>query len=225
MQQLNSQYLTKVYTSLSIMMLLCTIGVSTGMHCNLSNYNTLFCVLSIVFTIISVGGFFSNNQFVAELFTYATCTCLGLTISDLIHIVTYIDPLIIPQALGYTTVIFITSSVYVFINDPFKDNTKMLYYVGQLLYTLLTLTIVTTIVNNVFVKSSFVDSIELYVGLVIFSVYVVYDTSVIVQRCKYKNINYNWYILDAMNLFLDFLNLFVRIIRFLIELKTPKKKK
>jgi len=62
---------------------------------------------------------------------------------------------------------------------------------------------------NIFLGSSFLFSIELNLGLLLFVGFVIFDTQLIVEKAAAGNKDY---VLHALELFLDFLNIFVRLL-------------
>jgi len=64
-------------------------------------------------------------------------------------------------------------------------------------------------------------SVELYVGLLMFCGYVLYDTQIIIEKATYSQ-DFVWH---AMSLFIDFVAIFVRILIILLNREQTKKKK
>ena len=56
---------------------------------------------------------------------------------------------------------------------------------------------------------SYIMQIELYFGLVLFCVFILFDTQLIVERFNSGNDDYIWHSID---LFLDFINIFRRLL-------------
>ena len=63
---------------------------------------------------------------------------------------------------------------------------------------------------NIFVMNNTLDMILCVVGIIIFTLYVSYDINVI---CKYYDDNDNFAIVGAFNLYLDFVNIFIKLLR------------
>ena len=59
----------------------------------------------------------------------------------------------------------------------------------------------------VFPDSSALHTVILYLGVVLFSIYIVYDVSMICNKLGYDD-----YIVAALELYLDIINLFLRIL-------------
>eukprot|EP00668_Euglena_longa_P040463 GGOE01053281.1.p2 GENE.GGOE01053281.1~~GGOE01053281.1.p2 ORF type:complete len:136 (-),score=36.26 GGOE01053281.1:195-602(-) len=74
---------------------------------------------------------------------------------------------------------------------------------------------------NMFMHSSSIFIFQLYGGLLMFSAYVIYDTQVIVEKAR--TLTHPDYIRDSLELFIDFVALFVRIL--IILMRNSEKKR
>lgn len=72
---------------------------------------------------------------------------------------------------------------------------------------------------NLFMRTEFIFNIQLYFGLIVFIGYVVFDSQMIVEKAAAGNTDVQ---MHALELFLDFVAIFVRL---LIILSKNKKKK
>ena len=63
---------------------------------------------------------------------------------------------------------------------------------------------------NIFVMNNTLDMILCVAGIIIFTLYVSYDINVI---CKHYDDNDNFAIIGAFNLYLDFINIFIKLLR------------
>jgi FtsH-binding integral membrane protein len=112
---------------------------------------------------------------------------------------------LINQALYGTIIIFLIMTIIALLLSYFNIDISWLglYLFGALLGLIIATLLMFAIYNN---NSSF-NNILLIVGLVLFSVFVVYDTNIILNK-NYKN-NY----LDAsLDFYLSFVNIFVRVL-------------
>ena len=74
---------------------------------------------------------------------------------------------------------------------------------------------------NLFFHNQAIHSASLYLGLLIYAGYVLYDTQVILNKAKQ---GYDNAVGDALHLFLDFLGLFIRILIILNNNNNKKKR-
>ncbi|KAI9296302.1 hypothetical protein K502DRAFT_323870 [Neoconidiobolus thromboides FSU 785] len=75
---------------------------------------------------------------------------------------------------------------------------------------------------NSFIRSSGIDFVNLYLGVIIFSAYIIYDTQVIVEKASQ---GFSDVIIDSLNLFVDFIGLLVRLIILLSKNQQDKERK
>ena len=74
---------------------------------------------------------------------------------------------------------------------------------------------------NIFLRSRLFNSMELYLSLFMFSLYVIYDTCQIIQRAEMGSKDY---LMDAMKLYTDLIELFVRILILLAKSKQDERR-
>jgi len=136
----------------------------------------------------------------------------GLSIGPLLQSVLDIDPAIVTTAFLATVCVFgcFSASAY------FAERRSYLY-LGGLLGTSLSSLVVLGLMN-MFIRSPFMFNIGLYFGLLVFCGFVVFDTQLIIEKAAVGEKDYIW---DALELFLDFVNIFVRL---LVILSKDKKK-
>jgi modulator of FtsH protease len=78
--------------------------------------------------------------------------------------------------------------------------------IGLILFLLLFLLLIFQLVSIFFVKSSTMMKIFAYLGLILFSAYIIYDTNRLMQR------NYNGdFVTASLDYYLDFINIFIDI--------------
>lgn len=126
----------------------------------------------------------------------------GIMVSPLIAQVAAVDPAIPLKAFLLTVVVFGCFSLAALLTP----DRRFLYLYGVLttcLFGLLTLTIL-----NVFVQSPMIQNVWLYGGLVLFSLFVAVDTQIIIERALRGDSDS---VHSALDLFLDALNIFIRI--------------
>lgn len=134
----------------------------------------------------------------------------GLTMTRILLSAIEVNPILIPEALIITSVVFISLSAYAYFSK--KDFT----FLGGILFILLIVGIVAAL--GIFAASYF-TTIDLFLANIaisafftlLFSAWVLYDMSSILRH--YSNDDY---IPAVVSLYIDFINLFVNILSLLI---------
>lgn len=135
----------------------------------------------------------------------------GLTIGPLIDYILVVDhsERIVMNASILTALVFGSFTL-----ASLLTNKRSFIYLGGLLGSLLSLYSWMTFVN-IFLNSKTLYSVELYLGLLMFSGYVMYDTQLIIYRATYlKSFDVVSHTLD---LFIDLVGIFVRILLILFK--------
>ncbi|XP_064388565.1 probable Bax inhibitor 1 [Halichondria panicea] len=124
-----------------------------------------------------------------------------------------INPSIIPTAFLGTCVIFACFSLAALLSEK-----RSFLYLGGFLMSGLSMLCLMMFIN-IFIGSYMAFQIELYGGLFLFCGFILFDTQLIVEKCERGDNDYIWHSLD---LFLDFVNIFCRL---LIILASKEKKR
>lgn len=140
--------------------------------------------------------------------------CTGLSLGPLLSVVVSIDPSIIPTAFLGTCVIFGCFSLAAL----YSERRAWLFLGGMLMSGLSIMCLVMFL--NIFFHSYLAMQFELYFGLVIFCGFILFDTQLIVEKFNSGNTDY---IFHSIDLFLDFINIFRRLL--IIMASKEKKKK
>lgn len=111
---------------------------------------------------------------------------------------------IVIEAFAITSVIFIGLTLFT-MQSKIDFN-----FLGPMLFVSLLVLIVWGMFANFFFTSFVFNQVYALAGVIIFSLYVVYDTHQIMN-----NLSYDEYIAGAINLYLDFINLFLFMLRLL----------
>ncbi|XP_017048537.1 bax inhibitor 1-like [Drosophila ficusphila] len=206
------KHLSKVY------MVLGSTAAATAMGALLQMRDFLdLGALAVVAALILVLGLIfykdnGKNYYTRLSMLYALGFCSGQTLGPIDNICS-INPAIILSALTGTFAIFISLSLVALLSKQ----GKYLYLGGMLASVIATMALL-SLLNMVF-KSYFVEVTELYVSLFVFAAFIVYDTQNIVVKCRNGNRDV---VQHAMDLFLDVLNIFRRL---LIILKQREERK
>jgi FtsH-binding integral membrane protein len=140
----------------------------------------------------------------------------GLSTGPLLDMAISIDPSIIVTAFFGTCVMFgcfTLASLY-------APDRKFLYLGGTLLSLLSTMFWMALL--NVFIGSHFLFQLNLYVGLAVMCGFVLYDTQLIIEKRRMGDQDYIWHSVD---LFIDFIDIFRRLVIILAQKEERSKKK
>jgi len=139
----------------------------------------------------------------------------GNALGPLLAISIDLDPTIVVTAFMGTCVVF-----GCFTASALLAERRSYLYLGGLLSSGLSLLLVLSFLNILF-RSSAVASVSIYLGLMTFSGFIIFDTQLMVERAAQGNSDFVW---DSLNLFLDFVNVFVRILAILNKNKRDSRK-
>jgi len=140
----------------------------------------------------------------------------GLSLGPLMSHTLHVDPTIIVTAFLATTTIFAC-----FTAAALMAKRRSYLYLGGILSSVLSALMLLSVVS-MFTSNPWLRSIQLYAGLVMFCGYILFDTQVIIEKVSGGDTDYVWH---SVELFIDFVAVFVRIVHILLELSDNKKKK
>jgi len=195
-------HLKNVYLTLVFLSLVAGVG---------SYMNILYGVGGFLTTILSVVSLISLYATPKEMVFNRFCLLggfgllQGVSLGPLINYVSKMDD-------GNSIIFFaLAASISIFscfsLAALFSERRAWLYMGGFLFNSLFLMCWISLI--NIFVTSSFLLDIQIYFGLVVFSLYVIFDTQLIIEKAENGD---NDYVLHSIDLFLDLINIFVRIL-------------
>lgn len=200
-------FIRKVYALFFAAILFAVGGVMIGF----ANPELMIAVVNnrLIVLLLMIGGIFGAQAVrhvkgvnLAALFGFTTMT--GVIISPLLFYVSSVNPVSIFQAGVLTVGIFGGLTAYVFISKKDFSFMRGMLMVGLIIIVLASLL-------NVFFVSSMGLGFAVAIGaLILFSGFVLYDTSNIIRRYPTSE-----YIAGAMDLYLDAFNIFLALIRIL----------
>ncbi|XP_009881467.1 PREDICTED: bax inhibitor 1 [Charadrius vociferus] len=145
-------------------------------------------------------------------FAFLTGTNLG----PLLEICVSINPSIVPTAFLGTATIFACFSL-----SALYARRRSFLYLGGFLLSGLTLMLLSSVVNA-FVGSTWLFTANLYLGLMIMCGFVLFDTQLIIEKAESGDKDYIWHCVD---LFVDFANIFRKLLMILGMTENKKKEK
>jgi FtsH-binding integral membrane protein len=202
-------HLTKVYATLS-----CMLGAtSIGIWLSITDEYYPGPFLSFFLTFGSICGLFftydypdSSSLRQGLLLTF--CLCQGFSLSPLIDHAVDVDPSIILMAAVSTFLVFASFTLC----SLFSKRRSHLY-LGSILSSATFILFGSSILNSYFYFRG-LYMLQLYGGLIIFCLYVLYDTQKIIEQANRGN---KKVINHALGLFIDVVAIFVRIVHILIN--------
>jgi len=204
-----SDFLKKVYGLLSLQLLFtsmfCYITVQTKQLEPFIKDETIF-LSSIVFSIASICGmyFYSKSYPLNILLLVMFTICESFIISRICFIsVLEGKQELVLLALSTTTTVFISLSAFAAFTKKDFTYLQNLLYVG-------TFTLLVLFVSRIFIISSILDLFMCWFGILLFSGFILYDTSLIFNKFGPDDA-----IIATLNLYLDFINMFLMILQLL----------
>lgn len=211
------RHLKKVYGTLAISMLTAAAGAYVHLFTNLLQAGLLTAIGSIGMMIWLAATSHTKENEMKRLGIFMGFTFLcGISLGPLLDFVITIDPSIITTALMGTSLIFISFSVAALYNT----NRTFLFMGGFLLSALSWMCLLTLM--NIFFQSRMIYDFNVYGGLLVFCGFVLYDTQLIVEKARSGDDDYIW---QCVDLFLDFINIFRRLLIILANKEGDKKKR
>ena len=149
-------------------------------------------------------------------YLYALSFFIGYLMGPGLHMIAEFDPSMLVQAVSYTAILFGSfTSVALF------SKRRSYLFLGGVINTVIFCMMWNRLLSWVFGYST-VSMAHLMVGLFVASMYVVYDTQLIIERAEmgFKDVPS-----QTLTLFLDLVEMFIRVLRILMELQEKDRKK
>jgi len=204
------RHLTKTYLALTATTMAAAAGVIFNLYYHISHNLSLFALFGALLAVL-----FTPEHRLKERcgFLGAFGFFQGMVMAPLIGFVMTVDPRIISTAFLSTTTIFVCFSL----SALFSQRRSWLY-LGGFLSSALSMLVLSSWFSLLF-GGQFLFNFQLYFGLLVFIGYVIFDTQLMIERAS---IGSKDFVSDALQLFTDFVAIFIRI---LIILTKDRKKK
>ena len=210
------KHLKNVYASLAISTLAAAAGAAVHLFTEFLKGGLLASLGSIGF--ILALGFTSNepkNQRKRLGYLVGFALCTGLSLGPLLEHVIAVDPTIVSTAFFSSTLIFVCFSL----TALWAEERSFLYLGGSLISGLSIMCLMGLM--NIFFQSTLIYQLHLYGGLLLFCGFILYDTQLIIEKKRNGDNDFIWHSVD---LFLDFINIFRRILIILSNKEERKRK-
>ncbi|MBP3040533.1 Bax inhibitor-1/YccA family protein [Bacillaceae bacterium Marseille-Q3522] len=199
----NQQYLPAVLRAFAISLGIAFIGTLTGQFIP----PVLFIPLVVLELVMLLGAFFlRRRKAISYPFLYVFTFISGITTYPIVsYYVSTVGGNVVLMALGTTTTVFAGLAVYA------STTKRDLSFLGGILMAALLALIAISIFQLFFPVSTNGMLAYSFIGVLVFSGYVLYD----INRIKKHGLTAEEVPLMALNLYLDFVNLFISILRIL----------
>lgn len=167
-------------------------------------FNHRWTVFVSMFGAIAVmlGLFWKRRSYPLNFYLLALFT--GLEAYSIGNLVTFYDPVVVMQALLITLGLFLGLTLFTLQSKYDFSNW------GTYLFGGLWVLVITGVIAMFFPYNRTVELVYCGVGALIFSAYIIYDTYIITKKLSPEE-----YIIGAVSLYLDLINLFITILRLL----------
>ncbi|WP_147533543.1 Bax inhibitor-1/YccA family protein [Bacillus marasmi] len=196
-----TQYLPSVLRTFALSLAISVIGMAAGVFVP----PALFLPLIILeFVLLISAFFFRKRKAIGYTFVYFFTFISGITTYPIIaHYLSIIGANAVFMAFGTTAVVFTGLAVYA------STTKRDLSFLGGMLFAALLALVAISIFNLIWPLSSTGMLAFSFIGVLVFSGYVLFDFN----RMKHYGVSAEEVPLMALNLYLDFINLFINILR------------
>eukprot|EP00903_Cladosiphon_okamuranus_P015222 g14068.t1 len=194
------RHLANVYAALAGTVLACALGAALDLWLHVGGLLTLVGGFGVMMWLMADQNKTNYAKRSGILLLFGLLK--GFSLGPLIDLVLRVDPAILVTALLATTTVFVC-----FAGAALFTKRRSYLYLGGVLSSGLIVLLMGSLLN-VFMRNDFLLSVQLYAGLAIFCGYVIFDTQLIVEKASLGDRDFAWH---AMELFIDFVGIFVRI--------------
>jgi uncharacterized protein len=199
--QTSTEFMPSVIRTFALSLAIAFLGTMAGVFVPPS----LFLPLAILeFVMLMIAVFFRRKKAISYTFLYLFTFISGITLFPIVsYYASTAGANIVMMAFGSTTIIFTGVAIY-----AAKSKHNFSFLGGFLLAALLALVAIS--IFNIFMPLGSTGMLAFsFIGVLVFSGYVLYDFS----RMKHYGVSAEEVPLMALNLYLDFINLFVSLLR------------
>ena len=206
--------MTRVYTLLMVCCMVCAFGMWLNTAHIISGFfmNLISFALSIylVFQISNR----SNTEEMRMFYLGGLAFQMGYLVGPFMNVLVEVEPMIVVQALVYTGAAFTSFSLI-----SLCSKRRSYLFLGAIITTVVQVMILNSLIRWI-TGYGFSGMPYLLVGLFLSCMYIIYDTQVIIERAERGDKDVPTH---TMLLFVDLFDLFIKILRILIELNKDKK--
>lgn len=201
-------HLEKVYLTLAALLVVSAVGVSTAQILPLGTWVPAIGFMACMMLLLNTSN--QPSKLNKRYGLLAGCALFqGATLGPLVKIVLATHPGILVTAFLGTSIIFACFSAAALLSRR-----RSWLYLGGTLSSAMTVLLLMRLGSYFLGGRAFVFQAELYVGLLMFIGYVLFDTQVIVEKAEHGDTDH---IKHALDLFVDFAAIFVRILVIMLQ--------
>lgn len=213
------QHLKNVYGCLTVGMLAATAGAYLQLTSAFFQSTMMMLMSSIgafgfLIYVMSTKNQAGDGKRTAAFLGFTLCSGIGL--GPLLEMALVINPSLIITAFMLTSLLFVSFTLAAI----FAREGQWIYIGGSLMTMLSTL--ITLSLANLFFGSKLLFDVSLYLGLVIMCGFILYDTQLILEKVKQGDKDH---VSHCIDLFIDFIGVFRRILIILQQREVEEKKK
>lgn len=202
------RHLGQVYLTLTAMLLVSAVGISVAQILSFGTWMPAIGFMACMFFLLSTSS--QPSSLNKRYGLLAGCALFqGATLGPLVKVVLATHPGILLTAFLGTSTIFACFSAAALLSRR-----RSWLYLGGALSSAMTVLLLVRLGSYFLGGRAFVFQAELYVGLLMFVGYVMFDTQVIVEKAEHGDRDH---IKHALDLFVDFVAIFVRILVIMLQ--------
>jgi len=214
-------HLLRVYSTLCLAVVGAAIGSSLHLYYHIGGMITHLLSFALICAIAvdrAESSYTTPHTHIAGLprrvwMLFALGVCQGASIGPLVELAIYMDPTIILMAFILTANIFVCFSLTA-LYIPHRSTFAFASILSSSLSFLVLISFF-----SLFFPSVWAYKIQLYLGLAIFSGYILFDTQKMIDRAESGRVNGDVYVDDALELFTNLIAVFIRVLIILMEQK------
>lgn len=201
------QHLIRVYSALAATTLFSAFGAIFYLYTHVSPFLATIGSMVMLFSVIrpSTNGQYADR--IPNLLAYGFFQ--GAALGSLVELALHVNPSILVQACAMTTMVFGS-----FAGVAMFSQRRSYLYLGGLLTSGMSWLLWSSLFNSWLLGSASLFDANLYMGLVLFSGYVVFDTQIVIERASSGDRDF---VKHAADLFADVAAIFVRILVILLK--------
>jgi FtsH-binding integral membrane protein len=207
------QHLTKVYATLTAAVVLSAVGIATNITFHVGGFLSIILAFgSLTWLAFTPASPQNLNKRYALLGAFAFGQ--GLSVGPLVEAALAISPAIVMTAALATSAIFASFTLSALVTKR-----RSYLFLGGWLGSAVSAMLMMRLGSWMFGYGRFMFDVEVYLGLLVFAGYVLFDTQLVVERASAGDMDQ---VQHALDLFVDFMAIAVRVL--IILMKNQEKK-